>query len=345
MTTPEETQANPAPPAPAFPSAVTPISAIAPTIQVPETTITSLSSTVPPPSSNPTLNRIASTPSPFTPITKRKLNQVLSAFDIAVSNDDTIRISDTKFMTRLSTFKINPVSPVVCARHGWTNVGKDRIGLATLVERYVENLKEAHGVTCQWKSKVVEESVYKFPITSSAVAIRATRQRLIGLSKTLTTLPQITSQHLITSDSPIYHMTLETEISTVLERWSEVDKSRLLTLAIYGWETLERSGEEQNDYVKCFLCHRVVVGRSGKRRRLEGTEEESFNPVEEHRWYCPWVFPQSDGVKKGKLGHEINLESLVKGKQKSQGITPDISGHAGSFNILKTHHFLKQYGF
>ncbi|KAJ3111424.1 hypothetical protein HDU96_005703 [Phlyctochytrium bullatum] len=408
---------------------------------------------------------------PFTPITKRKLNQVLSAFDVAVAEkDDAIRVSDSGFMARLGTQRACPMttaedvtdmvfssrlfprlncrpaslhestwfakpdelSPVACARSGWSNTGPDRLvcmtpcnpdadkenggirrgekkhsketepggcgailvismsgfdfvndseSTALVTSKYVSQLKDMHAPTCPWKLRVVEDSVYRFPITSSAVAIRSTQKRLNRLAEGLESVPQITGVQLATSSHPEHHIVIDPSLRVELGNRTNDDLSILLTLSLYGWEPsrtpiLGRPEAQPGPalYLKCFLCHRMVPARSSpaegaasKRRRLtsgddadeseeglhgevgglvSGVEDaDGFNPKDEHRWYCPWICPQSDGVKKGKSGYEINLEALIKGHQKQQGITPDVGGNATDFNIVKTHQFLKQYGF
>ncbi|KAJ3212717.1 hypothetical protein HDU67_003634 [Dinochytrium kinnereticum] len=293
------TTINAAPPPPDTPSALIPVT-----------------TTTEPPSFTFTPSKL------FTPITKRKLNKVLSAFDVSVSrggDEELIRIGDGRVRKRLASFKM--------------------------------------------------KSVYRFPITSSAVAIRATRRRLVGLMEAVTVVPVIEEGYLITKETPIYHLLRDSEMTTLTVSRTDDEVSRMMTLALYGWEKSDVSVDTlpRKEYIRCFLCNRQVAVSTGKdvegvvmkKRRVQDDDGASdkadsshqvsvmgkLNPFEEHRWYCPWIAEQTDGVSKGKNGYQINVDALVKGKQRQEGITPDISGHDGAFNLLKTRLFLKQHGF
>ncbi|CAG8643584.1 12915_t:CDS:2 [Cetraspora pellucida] len=91
------------------------------------------------------------------------------------------------FMNRLASFKISfqcypdCLSPVECARYGWTNAGKDwlkceycdekmlvKLGNLELEEhltkQYQEGLVTAHSVACSWRERQCDISIYKFPV-------------------------------------------------------------------------------------------------------------------------------------------------------------------------------------
>ncbi|KAJ3414148.1 mannosyltransferase [Chytridiales sp. JEL 0842] len=289
-------------------------------------------------------------------ITKRKLDQALSAFDlVTVDNEDTIRIKDDAFMKRLASFKEftwfskpDELAPPVCAGAGWSNVGIDTLVCTSCQSRLIHsNLRGANEVAVkEYNAKFVAKlkdshsatsAVYKFPLTTSQVSLRATQKRLDSLLQIKSQLPVITA----VSDMPV------AEVRELLTLRGSEEESALdcaIQLALTGWEILQVADK---GYVKCHLCLRTVrleghrmlheesTGEDGphtsKKQRIDGSADGStetstkpiFDPLSEHRWYCPWLLEQDDATRQGKPGWRITCDYILKLKQKQQGITPE----------------------
>jgi hypothetical protein len=113
------------------------------------------------------------------------------------------------------------------------------------------------------------------------------------------------------------------------EEEPEEDVNKLaLTMALVGW-----SGQSQNNVqlaycTKCFQraglwLYKAKSTTTDSSTPLDAADELVFNPIEQHREYCPWKNPETQcalGRLEGMAGWQV-LVCLIKGYRR-QGKSP-----------------------
>ncbi|RIB07845.1 C3HC zinc finger-like-domain-containing protein [Gigaspora rosea] len=208
------------------------------------------------------------------------------------------------FMSRLATFKeltwaFKPdcLNPVECARHGWTNVGKDwlkceycdeqmlvKLGNLELEEhlkkQYQEGLVAVHSATCPWRERQCDISIYKFPILLDQVVKENFQLRAFPLIKLGDKLPIIKAE--MTEE---FIQTMTSALS--LENGNHVDPlvvGSAACLALFGWEYGYFEGLEVLQCKACFrrcaLIHYRNIARDKEIQKEQENVEQTSNDKE-----------------------------------------------------------------
>ncbi|KAJ3264626.1 hypothetical protein HDU77_007984 [Chytriomyces hyalinus] len=101
------------------------------------------------------------------------------------------------------------------------------------------------------------------------------------------------------SDSILMERLASFKIKSALNAANSIETGRVI-LALHGWEPLDTA-------LKCHLCTRVV--RTLKYTSDNDSEPAAFDPVLEHRWYCPWIHAFESGR---ETGVEVVRDSLER---------------------------------
>ncbi|CAG8459766.1 6140_t:CDS:2 [Dentiscutata erythropus] len=186
---------------------------------------------------------------------------------------------------------MNCLSPVECARHGWTNVGKDwlkceycdeqmlvKLGSLELEEhlkkQYQEGLVTVHSATCPWRERQCDVSIYKFPILLDQVVKENFQLRAFPLIKLGDKLPVIKAE--MTEE---FIQTMASALS--LENDNNVGSivvGSAACLALFGWEYGYFEGLEVLQCKACFrrcaLIHYRSIARNKEiQNELENVEQ------------------------------------------------------------------------
>ncbi|KAI8844553.1 hypothetical protein BJ741DRAFT_588729 [Chytriomyces cf. hyalinus JEL632] len=203
------------------------------------------------------------------------------------------RISDSILMERLASFKEwqwfnkdDSICAPVCASLGWTCTGINQLTCRKCNATFTHSTtastdnnnddKPKHAQTCSFnKTNSFPLSAYAFPACTPSIHVQAARVRFNRLSSLSTPIRVARAQP--TSES-------------ALNAANSIETGRVI-LALHGWEPLDTS-------LKCHLCTRVV--RTLKYTSTDtDSEPAAFDPVLEHRWYCPWIHTFESGRETG----------------------------------------------
>eukprot|EP00656_Telonema_subtile_P026166 TRINITY_DN2814_c0_g1_i1.p1 TRINITY_DN2814_c0_g1~~TRINITY_DN2814_c0_g1_i1.p1 ORF type:complete len:330 (-),score=51.28 TRINITY_DN2814_c0_g1_i1:149-1138(-) len=219
----------------------------------------------------------------------------------------------TDFLQRLSTFKSyrwfakpSALSPVECARHGWSNSGVDSLMcgvcstslvMATPLDLCAEStgeitaqlalsLAQAHSAHCGWSNNPCHSSVAHTAESSPAASLQALKKRYTSLVSAAIKLEFVQDPQLMRISAPLR------ESDTVAPKFPELSA---LLLALFGWAV----SEGKSDRLTCQHCTRTVgvwnfkggnAAEKSPHGKRQATEELAlFDPIQEHYWYCPWV--------------------------------------------------------
>ncbi|KAJ3072557.1 hypothetical protein HDU98_003385 [Podochytrium sp. JEL0797] len=239
-------------------------------------------------------------------MSKRKvaalLDDALLSADTEVSSEAcetvVIRNSDAVLQQRLATFKISwfnkpdEVGAVECAVRGWANRGVDELECGDCGAR----LKWPFATEClrrnHLNTKCIEkpEPKYAFPSCSSNQLALAAQNRFTLLLAMKDHIPLIENPQDVASILAAFKSSPESAIDPHYT-------SACVNLSLFGWEPL--TSDASKPCLKCHLCNRQVNISKYSRVNSETVGNSStptktlrFDPLEEHRWYCPWIFIQ-----------------------------------------------------
>ncbi|KAI8616930.1 hypothetical protein BC830DRAFT_151242 [Chytriomyces sp. MP71] len=269
---------------------------------------------------------------------KRKIGSLLDSLleDASTPSDPSapfaeehVRISDIALIARLSSFKEfqwfnkpDALAAPVCAALGWTCVGVDSLKChecmaewkhATGVELGAQNtcssqLVSAHKHSCSFSTTPATQLTarnYAFPLLPRSIQRNAFLTRAKLLAKHLPT-----SVHVVVQPSLENRLANpDSSISICLAQLPDPLRlpSSVVSLALHGWELiLPSSDAPESTSVKliCHLCTRTLTASNF-------TEQSRLDPIEEHRWYCPWIHVFSDNTICGLDALWDALDSLV----------------------------------
>ncbi|KAI9017777.1 C3HC zinc finger-like-domain-containing protein [Gaertneriomyces semiglobifer] len=317
------------------------------------------------------LDGIQATADPVTPVSrKRSLNAFASGSPGSLLNaqsEPKTRLLHTELFDRLATFKEStwsfdegPLSPPRCARYGWSHRDVDTLWCATCnaeividinaeedVEAYGQQLQTSHAVGCPSRKHYLDESTYRFPLSSPTEHRLSFTSRFGDLIQHPNIIPRTC---LDTSLGPPADADLEVDpvaianATGLMDLYPDMDQKHIeacVLLALFGWE---REILADMPCLKCWLCATVCPiseldlltptegelenedGRR-KRRRVDqddqpSTEQQSeedtvvpsqFYVLQEHRTYCPWIaIPKRTSQK--RVGWRTALAHVLAGK-------------------------------
>ncbi|KAJ3183233.1 hypothetical protein HDU85_002259 [Gaertneriomyces sp. JEL0708] len=314
------------------------------------------------------------TADPVTPVSrKRSLNAFASGSPVNLLNakgEAKTRLLHAELFDRLATFKEStwsfdegPLSPPRCARYGWSHNDVDTMRCATCnaeividinaeedVEAYGQQLQTSHAAGCPSRKHCLDESTYRFPLSSP------TEHRLSFISRfrDLIQHPNIIPRTCLDTGlgPPAAAADADLEVDPVVianatgltDLYPDMDQKYIeacVLLALFGWERESLAGMP---CLKCWLCATVcpisdvdlltptegeLENEDGlrKRRRVDhddqpSTEQRSeedtvvpsqFYVLQEHRTYCPWIaIPKRTSQK--RVGWRTALAHVLAGK-------------------------------
>ncbi|TPX59352.1 hypothetical protein PhCBS80983_g02529 [Powellomyces hirtus] len=222
-------------------------------------------------------------------ISKRKLDEAIGSLSGSLpAGSAKIQLKDSNLYRRLVTFKIN--ISIMCATQ-------------ELVTQYDQQLQQAHDSGCPWAMHSMDESSYRFPLTSPPQANQIFRLRYDELLSHPSDVPVAVLKN--ESERPLHISSIITSLSLKMHAESAVGNACVL-LALFGWE-FEDLGAFR--FLKCSLCARRAglwnfsKICSSERRPAEGPHKRTkltrsgipasipaeFDVSEQHRWFCPWI--------------------------------------------------------
>jgi hypothetical protein len=246
------------------------------------------------------------------------------------------------FLERLSTFtsmswfaKPAAISALECARCGWTNDGNDMISCGfckSQLWHYFDDfngsrlrdlLTSSHAPTCGWSNNFSPVSFLHFPMTSQEkirdeyllrVQSNSSNLSLSDIVVEIDTEMEKALESLVDGDMTTHAALIGATTAMInaagmghtrvgdlgLDPTSATFRSAVY-LSLCGWACPD---EEQTDSLSCMICSRVVRKQQGK----------SFNPIHEHKFYCPWAQVEVDGqtdVEEGSPGWKLTLQALI----------------------------------
>ncbi|KAI8921287.1 C3HC zinc finger-like-domain-containing protein [Powellomyces hirtus] len=311
-------------------------------------------------------------------ISKRKLDEAIGSLVGSLpAGSAKIQLKDSNLYRRLVTFKEwtwfglpDSLSPPNCARHGWINSGRNTL-LCTacqatfscpptevssettqeLVTQYDQQLQQAHDSGCPWAMHSMDESSYRFPLTSPPQANQIFRLRYDELLSHSSDVPVAVLKN--ESERPLHISSIITSLGLKMHAEAAVGNACVL-LALFGWE-FEDLGAFR--FLKCSLCARRAglwnfsKICSSERRPAEGPHKRTkltrsgipasipaeFDVSEQHRWFCPWIHIGRD-TGQHKAGWVATVDSVQPPRMRQNLVqSPSISRPASPAPSLPPH--------
>lgn len=223
------------------------------------------------------------------------------------------------FLERLSTFtsmrwfaKPSSISALECARCGWTNEGTDMLACSFCKvqlwhyfddfngSRLQELLTTSHETTCGWSNNFSPVSFRHFPMTSQeklrdeyfsrfqsnianpylvdiVIEIDPEMERVLNDQVDVdttarTAAEQATAMMIKSAQSDNSSGGGSGDVNTGITAQS----CSMMYLSLCGWSCAD---DHPTDNLTCLICSRVVRKQTTK----------PFNPLKEHKFYCPWA--------------------------------------------------------
>lgn len=254
---------------------------------------------------------------PFFKAAKRRISEVEKPDDAEESQkklkltEESAKEVDNQadLMSRLSSFSFlyhylpRPLTALECAKHGWRDTRNvveeddhicvlacshchnemfvidvdldkaDPLKAPAIQSKYKAGLYSCHKEDCIWRHDQCSDKVYSLPIYSLSEGVDRfegeAKKIIAACEKTETALPQIKHQLDDKTLSKIDYFATKNENPT---------KQTAYILSLYGWKSLN----EDIPGVQCDLCFM-------RKAFSQSEENESFDVLEEHKLYCPWI--------------------------------------------------------
>ncbi|KAJ0396587.1 hypothetical protein P43SY_003328 [Pythium insidiosum] len=230
--------------------------------------------------------------------------------------------SHSEFLARVASFAISTwfakplvLSPLACARHGWRNVGPEMLhcssceqflccfiddslgddGVTRVADAFARELATGHASDCPWRENPSPESFVVLPVLSPPQVLETLVRRVqvfvdaVEKDERLQSLFErlsiaSTTRSKVASDDA-KEQRFRALLATRLSKGDSVSADVLWNVAlvsIAGWKL----GSQGDVELHCELCNRHVPLAVGDR------DAHAFDPVAQHRWFCPWVNAQ-----------------------------------------------------
>ncbi|KAJ3377646.1 hypothetical protein HDU84_008358 [Entophlyctis sp. JEL0112] len=260
------------------------------------------------------------------------------------ASEHLVRITDLSLMRRLQTFmmswrwfnKDDAFSAVECALRGWTNPRPNELRCAACNAELQHSgatlptvLDTAHEVRCPFRTRRIPLGpAYAFPASTRRATLKALRVRAERLVKLPSHIPQPSQE-----PSRVVAVALEAA-QRILKLPAPPDvASACVILAICGWEPETMQTGLANSpvvhLVVCHLCTRKVdtsgYARIGAASQNGPDSPAWFDPINEHRWYCPWIYskPEAESGTKKVVGWQIVCSTI------EEELTKDVGDNEG----------------
>ncbi|XP_041459241.1 NIPA-like protein [Lytechinus variegatus] len=241
--------------------------------------------------------------------------------------------------------KPDEVCPLRCAQYGWENIDVDSLKCVSCKEvlygglppkwetdlyenackKLVDSLKTGHSKICPWQSNPSPASFLEVNLVSSQNAVNDFLHRVASIRCFGTSVPAVDLSCLQQVDEN--EDALSRIVSGVLGEEPTCDyKERIESvcfMAACGWSRSSPEGS-QSPTMSCQYCRRNVglwnftpYEQNAKTVTEDDSEPTAkrlkvdkglFNPIEEHRSWCPWIKPTSSTQKVKSLPQDKNQD-------------------------------------
>ncbi|OQS04627.1 hypothetical protein THRCLA_20833 [Thraustotheca clavata] len=234
-------------------------------------------------------------------------------------------LSRVRTFTSLNWFaKPLELDLLVCAQHGWINTGPDELhcqccheklhcfidsrlsqeGAHKVVNALRERLTSYHLNTCPWRENpspasfchlrfwTIEEgseAVLRSIELTCIEAVDVDESHLVELDQTF--LEELFNNIGIVKEEQTKFC--DTVVNKAIEASTKpnIASTTLVAMAVSGWKLKQHP--DVSMILQCDYCNRSVVAlQKSQEPEQESTSKRmkpnSFHPLEQHRWFCPW---------------------------------------------------------
>lgn len=212
---------------------------------------------------------------------------------------------------RISTFKISTwfgkpqqLSPIICARYGWENIGiniikcsacKNKIQVPESIsendiDKYVGQLDEAHDELCPWKSNPTPESLLNLEI-SLADFYTNIGEFITEVIHCNARDVHVDDAFLIEFDSSFTLSVTENIMKNLPEKknvqFTNDQLRKFCGIILSGWKISEKNVADSFS-IKCNICSRSIPFSPYLELPNSDKKLHKFFPTKEHRTFCLW---------------------------------------------------------